>query len=70
MADGAYQDLRGPDPCIPEGSAGRGHGQAPRGNALPPPPRLPVSLEQLLTTHNDLMRRLVENDECRGAKFQ
>jgi hypothetical protein len=27
----------------------------------------PVSLEQLLATHNDLMRRLVENDEC-GAE--
>jgi hypothetical protein len=32
----------------PEGSAGRGHGQAPRGNALPPPPCPPVSLEKLL----------------------
>jgi hypothetical protein len=34
----------------------------------PPPP--PVSLEQLLAMHNDLMRRLVENDERRGAKCQ
>jgi hypothetical protein len=30
----------------------------------------PVSLEQLLATQNDLMRRLVENDECRGATRQ
>jgi hypothetical protein len=32
---------------IPEGSVGRGHGQAPRDSAPPPPP---VSLEQLLAT--------------------
>jgi hypothetical protein len=43
---------------IPEGSVGRGCGQVPCGGA-PPPPRLPVSLEQLLATQNDLMRRLV-----------
>jgi hypothetical protein len=30
---------------IPEGFAGRGHGQAPRGNAPPPPLRPSVSLE-------------------------
>jgi hypothetical protein len=29
-----------------------------------------VSLEQLLTTQNDLMRRLVENDERHGAERQ
>jgi hypothetical protein len=52
---------------IPEGSIGRGHGRVPRGGA-PPPPH--VSLEQLLATQNDLMRRLVENDECRGAERQ
>jgi hypothetical protein len=52
---------------IPEGSIGRGHGQVPRGNAPPPPL---VSLEQLLATQNDLMRRLVENNEHRGAKHQ
>jgi hypothetical protein len=45
---------------IPEGSVERGHGQVPRGGA---PPRPLVSLEQLLATQNDLMRRLVENDE-------
>jgi hypothetical protein len=33
-----------------------------------PPP--PVSLEQLLATQNDLMRRLVENDERCGAERQ
>jgi hypothetical protein len=35
---------------IPEGSAGRGCGQVPRGNAPPPPPHPPVRLEQLLVT--------------------
>jgi hypothetical protein len=53
---------------IPEGSAGCGQGQIPCGGAPPPPPRPPVSLEQLLTTQNDMMRRLVENDECHGAE--
>jgi hypothetical protein len=52
---------------IPEGSVGRGRGQVPRGGAPPPPP---VSLEQLLAAQNDLMRRLVENDEHRGAERQ
>jgi hypothetical protein len=54
---------------IPEGFAGRQCGQVPQGNA-PPPPHPPVSLEQLLATQNDLMRRLVENDECHGAERQ
>jgi hypothetical protein len=53
---------------ILEGSAGRGRGQAPRGNAPPPPPHLPVSLEQRLVTQNGLMRMLVENDEHCGAE--
>jgi hypothetical protein len=51
----------------PEGSLGRGHGQVPRGSAPHPPP---VSLEQLLATQNDLMRRLIENDERRGTERQ
>jgi hypothetical protein len=51
----------------PEGSVGCGRGQIPRGGAPPPPP---VSLEQLLATQNDLMRRLLENDECCGAERQ
>jgi hypothetical protein len=51
----------------PEGSAGRGPGQVPRGGA---PPQPPVSLEQLLATQNDLMKRLIENDEQRGAERQ
>jgi hypothetical protein len=40
------------DPILdmPEGSTGRGRGQATRGNASPPPPHPPVSLEQLLVT--------------------
>jgi hypothetical protein len=54
----------------PEGSAGRGRGQVPRGGASPRPPRPPVSLEDLLATQNDLMRRLFGNDERRGAKHQ
>jgi hypothetical protein len=55
---------------ILEGSAGRGHGQTPRGNAPPTPPRPPVRLEQLLATQNDLMRRLVENDMHHRAEHQ
>jgi hypothetical protein len=55
---------------IPKGSNGRGHGQVPRGGAPPPPPRLPVSLEQLLATQNDLMRRQAENNKHRGAERQ
>jgi hypothetical protein len=54
---------------IPEGSVGRGRDQVPHGS-VPPPPRPPVSLEQLLATQDDLMRRLVENDERRGAEYQ
>jgi hypothetical protein len=52
---------------ILEGSVGREHGHVPCGGAVPPPP---VSLEQLLATQNDLMRRLVENDKHHGAKHQ
>jgi hypothetical protein len=55
---------------IPEGSVRRGRGQVPRDSAPPPPPRLPISLEQLLATQNDLIRRLVDNDEHRGAERQ
>jgi hypothetical protein len=47
---------------IPEGFARRGHGQAPHGNAPPPPPHGPVSLEQLLATQNNLMHLIVENE--------
>jgi hypothetical protein len=52
---------------ITEGSIRCGRGQVPRGGASPRPP---VNLEQLLTMHNDLMRRLVDNDERRGAERQ
>jgi hypothetical protein len=54
----------------PEGSLARGCGQVPRGSAPPPPPSPPVTLKQLLATQNDLMRRLIENDERRGAERQ
>jgi hypothetical protein len=54
----------------PEGSVRRGRGQIPRGHAPPPPHPPPVSLEQLLAMQNDLMRRLVENDEHHGAERQ
>jgi hypothetical protein len=53
---------------IPKGSVGLGRGQVPCGGAPPRPPHPPVSPEQLLATQNDLMRRLVENDEHRGAE--
>jgi hypothetical protein len=52
---------------ISEGSVGRGRGQVPCGGAPPPPP---VSLEQLLATQNELMRKLIENDERRGTECQ
>jgi hypothetical protein len=55
---------------IPKGLVGCGRGQVPLDNAPPPPPRPPVSLEQLLATQNDLMMRLVENDERHGAERQ
>jgi hypothetical protein len=55
---------------IPDGSVGHGRGQVPRGGAPPPPPHPPVSLEKLLATQNDMMRRLVENDEHHGAEYR
>jgi hypothetical protein len=47
---------------IPKGSVRCGCGQVPRGGAPPPPPHPSVSLEQLLATQNDLMRRHQERD--------
>jgi hypothetical protein len=67
---GVSQTSEDPILDIPEGSTGRGCGQVPCGNAPPPPPRSPVNLDQLLATQNDLMRRLVENDEHHGAERQ
>jgi hypothetical protein len=54
---------------FPEGSAGRGRGcgQAPHANPLPPPPHAPVSIEELLATQNELMRVLVQNEVHRGV---
>jgi hypothetical protein len=52
---------------IPEGSIGRGLGQVPCGGAPSPPT---IGLEQLLAMQNDLMRRLVENNEHCGAERQ
>jgi hypothetical protein len=55
---------------IPEGSAPRGcgHGQPSHGNAPPPPPHPPVSLEQLLAMQNELMTLLIQNEARRGAE--
>jgi hypothetical protein len=55
---------------VSEGSAmhGRGRGQPSRGNAPPPPPHPPVSLEQLLTTQNELITLLIQNEACCGAE--
>jgi hypothetical protein len=55
---------------IPKGSAQRGHGcgQSSRGNAPPPPPHPPVSLEQLLATQNELMTLLIQNEARRGVE--
>jgi hypothetical protein len=57
---------------IPEPTTGRGQAlHAPScWNAPPPPPPPIVSIEQLFATQNDLMRRLVENDERRGVGRQ
>jgi hypothetical protein len=56
---------------ILKGSArrGRGRGQAPHGKRPPQPPsHPPVSIEQLLTTQNELMSVLVQNEACRGVE--
>jgi hypothetical protein len=55
---------------IPEGSAphGCGRGQPSHGNAPPPPPLSPVSLEQLLATQNELMTLLIQNEARRGVE--
>jgi hypothetical protein len=54
---------------IPVRSAGRrrGRGQAPCNNSVPPPPRAPVSIEDLLATQYDLMRVLVQNEAHHGG---
>jgi hypothetical protein len=56
---------------IPEGSAPHGHGrgQPSRGNALPPLPHPPVSLELLLATQNELMTLLIQNEARRGVEY-
>jgi hypothetical protein len=55
---------------ILEGSTAQGHGrgQTSHGNALPPPSRLSVGLEQLLTTLNELMSLLIQNETHRGIE--
>jgi hypothetical protein len=46
---------------VPKGSIAHGHGrgQPSHGNAPPPIPRPPVSLEHLLATQNELMTLLI-----------
>jgi hypothetical protein len=53
-----------------EGSAAHEHGrgQPPRGNAPPPPPRLPVNHEQLLAMQNELMTLLIQNETRHGVE--
>jgi hypothetical protein len=55
---------------IPEESAlrGRGRGQPSRGNAPPPAPHPPVSLEQQLASQNELMTLLIQNEARHGAE--
>jgi hypothetical protein len=55
---------------IPESSTEWRHGQAPRGNPRPPPPRPLVILEQLLAMHNDLMRLIVDDETRHVAGCQ
>jgi hypothetical protein len=54
----------------PKGSVGRGrgHGQVLHANQPPPPPRAPISIEELLATQNKLMRVLVLNEANRGEE--
>jgi hypothetical protein len=52
---------------LPEGSAGRGRGQVPHANSPPPPPRAPISIEDLLATQNELMRVLMRNEANHGV---
>jgi hypothetical protein len=55
---------------IPEGSVGRGrgHGQVPHANPLPPPPRAPASIEDMLATQNELKRVLMRNEANHGEQ--
>jgi hypothetical protein len=69
VTDGAYPTHEDASLDIPEGSVGRGcgRGQALHANPLPPPPHVPVSIEELLATQNELMRVLVLNEAHHGA---
>jgi hypothetical protein len=53
---------------LPDGSTDRGlgHGKVLHNNPLPPPLRVPVSIEDLLATHNELMRVFMRNEENFG----
>jgi hypothetical protein len=60
--DDVLDILEGSTPC------GCGRGQPSRGNAPPPPPHLPVRLEQLLAMQNELMTLLIQNEAHCGAE--
>jgi hypothetical protein len=55
---------------IPEGFVDHGcaRGQVPHANPPPPPPQAPVSIDDLLSTQNELMRVLVRTEANHGEE--
>jgi hypothetical protein len=70
MADGAYKDFQGLYPRRPRGMHRTWAWPSPTWGCPTSTTPPPISLEQLLATQNDLMRRLVENDEHHGTECQ
>jgi hypothetical protein len=62
VTDGANLCNQGLYNDVPESSA--------QCDGAPCPPVPPVSLEQLLSTHNELIQKLVENDDGRALRQQ